>query len=397
MKLLVCSDGHFLRTPNGQVWCKSIYKYEFYKRYLDVFECVRIFARCSDVQMVDKCCCRVDGDRVEFYPMPDYVGPKQLLKKIFAVSRAAKKAVKGCSAALMRLPMPSDAVVYRQIKGRLPIAAEVTYDPLSRANRGSFVGFIVEKIFLFVMRKICMEINGVSYVTEYSIQNHIPSYAKIYGESPKHFESSYSTIMLMRSFFSGPRDYDGKKNFTLVHCNASMNSYRKGEDVVLRIVKNLNDSGFCVNVNFIGDGKKRKEFEKLSVDLGIQHKVTFCGLLSSAEDVREILLKSDCFVFPTKAEGLPRGVIEAMAVGLPVLSTPVGGIPEIIDKRYLFAPNDVLAFTNQLKKWFTNPKEMNYVSDRNYKKSLEFEYDFLQQKRNLFYSKLKNCVKREIL
>ena len=53
-------------------------------------------------------------------------------------------------------------------------------------------------------------------------------------------------------------------------------------------------------------------------------------------------------MFPTQAEGLPRGILEAMAVGMPVLSTPVGGIPEIIEKDYLFSPFDAEAFANKI-------------------------------------------------
>lgn len=393
MKLLVCSDGHLLRTPDGKVWCRSIYRYEFYKRYLDVFEDVRVFARCSDVDVVDEKFLRVDGDHVEVFPMPDYVGPVQLLKKCFAVSNAAKKALVGCSAALMRLPIASDAIVYRQLKGKLPLAAEVTYDPLSDTSPNGLVGKLAGKVFLFMTRKICREINGVSYVTAYTIQNHIPSYAKKCGETETHFEASYSTAMLLKTYFAGPRKFDGKRSFVIAHCNAAMNDYRKGEDIVLRVVKNLNDCGFDVSVNFVGDGTKRLEFEKMAFDLGIKPKVHFYGLLSKPEDVRNVLLNSDCFVFPTKAEGLPRGIIEAMAVGLPVLSTPVGGIPEIIDSQFLYAPTDVSAFTSQLKKWFDKPGSMNEVSERNFQKSLEFENEHLQKKRSSFYRKLRNlCV-----
>ena len=390
MKLLVCIDGHLLRTPDGKVWCESIYKYDFFKRYLDVFEQVRVFARCSDVKEVKEGFLRVDGDNLEVFPMPDYVGPIQLLKRYLAVSESAKKAIEGCSAVLMRLPLPSDAIVYRQIKGKLPIAAEVTYDPLSDLSSNGFVGKVAGKIFLYVMRKICREINGVSYVTTHVIQDHIPSYVRIHGINENHFEASYSTAMLSKEFFTGPRNFENKKSFVIAHCNAAMNDDRKGEDIVLQVVKKLNDLGLDVNVKFIGDGTKRKDYERLAHNLGIQNKAVFLGLLSCAEDVRKELLNSDCFIFPTKAEGLPRGILEAMAVGLPVVSTPVGGIPEIIERENLFSPNNIDGFVQILKKWFENPLLMNIVSEKNFKKSLEFENSILQKRRSSFYSKLKN-------
>ena len=63
---------------------------------------------------------------------------------------------------------------------------------------------------------------------------------------------------------------------------------------------------------------------KKAKDLGIDDFVEFTGLLASASEVRQKLKDSDMYVFPTLAEGLPRGIIEAMAVGLPCISSPVG-------------------------------------------------------------------------
>ena len=80
------------------------------------------------------------------------------------------------------------------------------------------------------------------------------------------------------------------------------------------------------------------------VECGLCEKT--CPVLHSAE-----LKKNDVFIFPSKSEGLPRAVIEAMAVGLPCLSTPVGGIPELIDEEYLFDPLDEMGFTNAIKRF----------------------------------------------
>ena len=101
-----------------------------------------------------------------------------------------------------------------------------------------------------------------------------------------------------------------------------------------------------------------------------------------------MLIESDMYVFPTQAEGLPRGILEAMAVGLPVLSTPVGGIPEVVERKYLFNPNDVEGFANMICYLADNPEEMNNISHKNFNKALEYKNSILQQKRDIFYQKL---------
>ena len=125
----------------------------------------------------------------------------------------------------------------------------------------------------------------------------------------------------------------------------------------------------------------------------ISDKIFFTGLLPSSDDVREELLKSDIFVFPTKGEGLPRGVLEAMATGMPVVTTPVGGIPEVIEEEFLFHANDIEGFIGCLQRLMNNPEKMNIISAKNYEKSLEFRNDILQKKRNAFYRKLAALAK----
>ena len=168
-----------------------------------------------------------------------------------------------------------------------------------------------------------------------------------------------------------------------------MNNYVKGHDVVIKVVKKLRDYGIDARITFIGDGDKRSEFENMANELGIKPYVHFTGLLGSPNDVRNVLLKSDLFIFPTKAEGLPRAVIEAMAVGLPCLSTPVNGIPELLEKKYLFNPTDVDGFANKIKELLNNPSELNGMSHRNIEKAKEYEESVLRKRRIEFYSRLK--------
>jgi sugar transferase (PEP-CTERM/EpsH1 system associated) len=76
-----------------------------------------------------------------------------------------------------------------------------------------------------------------------------------------------------------------------------------------------------------GEGELRDDLETRARSLGISRIVTFAGFRS---DVAEILAACDVFVLPSLWEGMPNVVLEAMAVGLPVVATQVGGVPEIV-------------------------------------------------------------------
>lgn len=78
----------------------------------------------------------------------------------------------------------------------------------------------------------------------------------------------------------------------------------------------------------VGDGPLRGELAALAEQLGLADRVLFAGYTSAVERYYEI---ADLFVLPSRTEGLPMVILEAMQAGLPVVCTLVGGIPEVID------------------------------------------------------------------
>jgi glycosyltransferase involved in cell wall biosynthesis len=83
-------------------------------------------------------------------------------------------------------------------------------------------------------------------------------------------------------------------------------------------------------LDIVGDGPCRKDYEEMTHDLGLQEHVRFHGL-KTKQEVAEYMGNADIFVLPSEWENMPCVIIEAMSSGLPVVSTNVGGIPEIIN------------------------------------------------------------------
>lgn len=394
MNVLVAVDAQLFMTPDGKVWSKTIYGYDFWKRYLDVFETVKVVSRLEKADYTQvKGYLRSDGDNVSFAPLPMVRGMKGYVKNVISFLKDAKKAVRDEDCAIIRLPsIPATFVEFVYARKHKPYVLEVVVDPLN-AYAGNK---LAAKVLTEQLRKSCLNANGVSYVTQYALQEQYPSRARISGKNTEeYFESYYSSIILKDGFFAPARDYSKIGNkVKLVHTANNINNDVKGHDVVIEVVKKLNDLGIDASVTFIGDGDLRPELEKMAEVLGVGTKVVFTGLLGSAMDVREKLLDADIFILPTKAEGLPRAVIEAMAVGLPCLSTPVNGIPELLEKEYMFDPMDSQGFTKKIIELLQNPEKMGQTSMRNINKAREYEETVLQQRRIEFYTKLKNLAKR---
>ena len=105
---------------------------------------------------------------------------------------------------------------------------------------------------------------------------------------------------------------------------------QKGHVLLVEAVHRLVSSGIDVEMVFAGDGERRPEVEAMIDTLDLNRHIRITGWLSG-EQVREELLAARALVLPSFAEGLPVVIMEAMALSRPVLTTYVGGIPELVN------------------------------------------------------------------
>ena len=100
---------------------------------------------------------------------------------------------------------------------------------------------------------------------------------------------------------------------------------QKGIDILLRALALVSDDS--INAIVVGDGPQRAEFESLSRQLGLRDRVEFHGASCRVPD---LLARSRVFALPSRYEGMPNALLEAMVSGLPVIAAAVGGVSEIV-------------------------------------------------------------------
>jgi glycosyltransferase involved in cell wall biosynthesis len=139
---------------------------------------------------------------------------------------------------------------------------------------------------------------------------------------------------------------------------------KKGFDVLIRAVAELRDRGEPVELVVAGEtGSEAGALARLVTDLRLAEVVRFRGTVSQAELLAE-LRRASVFALACRVDadgdrdGIPNVLVEAMAAGVPVVSTAVSGIPELIEHRVnglLVAPEDPEALADELARLAKDP------------------------------------------
>lgn len=387
MKALVCCDEH------GYLYNDKFYFYEYehtlIKRYLNVYDSIRLVVRVRNLVVFDNNLTPLIDPRVEIFPISFFQGYKQYISSYFKIKKQIAMVVGECKVAIVRLPSTIGFSVIKQVENcKLPLALEIVANPkeISRQKNNLFIKFLYG-IYDLQQKNACKKAVGIAYVTKYALQKDYPVVKNTC------ITTNYSSAKIDSSFYNGPRNLNlDKKEIIICHVSHPIKTLDKGHETVINIVASLNERGYGnVVAKFAGDGEYVQRFVDFAQSKQVLDKIEFVGSLSQSELI-SFLKKSDIMVFPTISEGLPRVLIEAMASGLPCVSTNVGGIPELLIADSMFRPTDVTGFANKIIELIENPIKYSEWSKFNFERSKEYEDTILQERRDEFYLAIKSKV-----
>lgn len=134
--------------------------------------------------------------------------------------------------------------------------------------------------------------------------------------------------------------------------------WRKGYEYALMAIRELVDQGLPVEFNIIGDGPERQRILYTIQDLGLMEHVKLAGKITP-EQVRKELQQADVFLLSSLSEGISNAALEAMACGLPIVTTDSGGMREAVTdgvEGFVTSLRDPSAMAEALKRLWDEPK-----------------------------------------
>jgi glycosyltransferase involved in cell wall biosynthesis len=411
LNLIIALEHRFFRTPDGSYWSATIYPRPFWSRYLGVFDRLSILARVHDAPRQLDSWRRVDGDRVSFAPIPAYVGPWAFVQSFRSVRSAIQRAGLDQSAVLLRVPGMVASVASSCLQPAQPYGVEVVgdpYDVFSRHASSHPLRPFFRWWFTRSLKRLCGDAACSLYLTEHALQDRYPAgtwkpswwrtgmpqghLSVIASESDLQDGSFVQSIAepsdSALASTKESTDIQPGRRFRLIFVG-NLEALYKAPDVLVTAFARCVGDGLNGELVIIGDGRERPRIEGLVQRLRIGDRVTFLGQLAGGDAVSQQLDSSDLFVLPSRQEGLPKAMIEAMARGLPCIGASVGGIPELLPEIALVPRDDVDALAAKILQFARDPKlrltmaRMNLAAARRYHESL------LQPKRILFYERLR--------
>lgn len=300
-----------------------------------------------------------------------------------------KKTIKMNDFIIIRLPSINGLIAsYYAKKYKKKYFIEVAGCGLDSYRYHSFKGRLLGPVLYYLMKKCIKNSSYTLYVTEKFLQSRYPSDGVMLACSDVILSKHNEDILSKR--INKISNY-GKSIITLITVAAIDVTY-KGQDRVIKMLNLLKAEGFTnYEYKIIGSGDK-SYLEKLGQKLGVADQIQFIGSIPHIE-VPEMLSEADIYIQPSKTEGLPRAVVEAMAMAMPVIGANTGGIPELINKNMIFENNDSKS-SEDLKKIVLNlnKNQLKQEAIANFQKSLEFDKDRLDNKRKNFYKQYKDSV-----
>ena len=166
----------------------------------------------------------------------------------------------------------------------------------------------------------------------------------------------------------------------------------KGHATVIKAIKEMKAQGYNVQYQIVGPGDK-SYLENCATKNNVIDNVVFTGSMGH-DKIFEWLDTIDIYIQPSLTEGMPRALIEAMSRGCPCIASNAGGMPELLEEKFIFPKGNV----GQLVKILLNaPQNGLYAQGvRNKEFTKQFSPDVLREKRLAFYQGFQNYVMRRL-
>lgn len=391
MTLLFVTEVRMVRDGDeGKIYSlESSFSYSLFQRYLTYFSEVVVFARVRDKKKGEVLIKEnwVDQAAVSVYGLPYYIGFNQFVIKFFSYRKAIHKGLamhEKNAVLLCRLPGRAGVIAATYFKSiNRNYAVEVVGDPFEALSGGAIkhpLAFLIKYFSRNSLKKVVLNAPLALYVTTSTLQKRYPCINESFGISDVVLDQSSFRIRPKTPWINGTE-------IKLVAIGSLEQMY-KAPDIAIDAVALLRSTGYNVTLTWIGDGKHKPEMIAYSAKKKVDEAVNFVGKLPSGSPIHQYLDAADIFIMPSRTEGLPRAMVEAMARSLPCIGTRITGILELLSTEFIIDINNAEQLAGKVLTFIKNQDLLHDAGMHNFNKAKEYNQARLSALREDFFKRL---------
>lgn len=384
MKLLFVHDHPFFVDEQNNIYSGGGLPKVVWDNYLCFFSSIVVFGRYSINEKNKKVLSSGDC-RCTFVLTKNFSSTKSLFIQYGLLKKEIKKEIQDADIVLVRLPSTLGFVAAQIAKyeKKKIIVEQVGNAKEALFTHGSFLGKIAAPIFHSINKKITANADYVVYVTRHKLQKNYPA--------PKALIASISDVFIPNIISA---NHLNRKKFTnkilKIGLIGGFDARYKGQDILLKAVNYLPEViKKDIELYFIGKGNYDWVLE-ISKQLGLENNIKYIGPKEAGIEIFDFLEDMSIYAQPSRTEGMPRSLLEAMSRGCPVIGSNVGGISDVVDPIFIHKSGDYLTLSKHIKLLYYDRDLLCKQAIRSIYEIQPYLKSRLDQKRKNFFSQIIN-------
>lgn len=388
MQLLYISCYQF-SNEEGKIKALPAYGDQFWKKYLDVFDSVHVLGERVKDYLNNGMLTTLTNPLVTIDIIPGNTNPKdfihdQEIKKILEVN------IKNAEAVIIKPSSRKGMMAIRLAeKYHKPYMVELTGD--LNLTLMMHPNLLKRMYGPYLHKRIVKAIKNAPfglYVTEKYLQKVYPIAGKQCGASNVFVESISEDVLESRCRKISSMEMDDPLQIGLI---GSYHDTRKGIDTAVQALADVcaQRPNTFLNILALGVEEDRKKWMQYAQQFGVQEHLKFPPSCDTTQKVLEWIDTQDIIILPSRSEGLPRCVVEAMSRGCPCITSDVCGMPELIQKKWLHAPGEAQRLAELILEMSESKNNMTDAAKENFKNAKRFLRSAINKRRNAFFTEFK--------
>jgi glycosyltransferase involved in cell wall biosynthesis len=386
LKLLFCHTGPMAVDKDGNAYPQNFTE-DVLSRYYAIADEITLLVRTRIINPNIAKLPKANMEKLRIVSSPNL----NSINGIFTGRINAKKIIRNellnCDFLIARLPSQIGSLAIEMaIKYNKPYLIELVGCPWDAYWNHSLKGKVIAPFMWHATKKTVKNAPYVLYVTNEFLQRRYPNTGRTINCSNVALPTLDESVLDARLHKIKQMT---KYKPIVLGTTAAVDVRYKGQEYVIHAIAELNKQGYNFEYRLVGGGDKAR-LQSIAEKYGVADKVIFEGSIPH-ERVFDYLDSIDIYVQPSKTEGLPRALIEAMSRGCPCIGSNAGGIPELLDNMFIFSSGNVKELANILVSLDT--EKMIKQAKRNFDFSKGYAKEIIEKRRKEFFQEFAESVK----